>query len=255
MSSSPLDVLAFAAHPDDAEIFCGGALALFATRGYRVGVVDLTRGELASQGALETRAKETAEATKILGLAHRECLALPDGRLHELDEAQCLASVRAIRRLRPELVLLPYWEDRHPDHVQASKLLTRALFFSGLAKYDPADPGTKPHRPLQALYYSLRTTFTPSFVVDVTPVYDTKSAAIHAYKSQVERAPSGELPTLISSPLSVSSIAARDEFFGSHIGVKYGEPFIVRTALAIGDPLEFFRKYPVREPLAAPSLP
>ena len=249
-----LEVLAVAAHPDDAEIFCGAFLALMSSRGRRTGVLDLTRGELGSQGTVEQRAEESARASAILELTHRENLELPDGALSEGSVAQLDACVSALRRLRPELLLLPFWEDRRPDHIQASKLLTRAAFFAGLSKYNPADGA--PYRPLQTLYYQLRTDFRPSFIVDVSAVYERKLAAVNCYASQVIRAESipGTLPTLVSSPLAASSIAARDERFGSMIGVKYGEAFLSRTALRLADPLEFFRTNPVKEPLASPEV-
>ena len=193
---------------------------------------------------------EAQAASTSLGIALRENLALPDGRLNEMSPDQLEICVAIIRRLRPELLVIPYWEDRHPDHVQAARLLQRAVFFAGLKSFVPASGA--PHHPRQVLYYQLRTSFTPSFVVDVTEAYDTKLNAIRCYKSQVERDASAGVKTLISSPLSLSSIVARDEHYGAMIGVKYAEPFLSTTAIAVGDPVSFFRANSVSEPLASP---
>lgn len=244
-----LDVLAIAAHPDDAEIFCGGTLALLSSQGYKVGIVDLTHGELASQGSVETRAQESKNANAILKLAHRENLGFPDGGILETDEHQVHTLVKCLRNLKPQLLMVPYVQDRHPDHMQASLLVDRASFFANLPRYKPESGN--PHQPLQVVYYQSRTAFSPTFLVNVSNSYDTKLAAIKAYSSQISRAQASN--SLISSPLSVSSIMARDEYYGSMLGVKHAEPFYTKTAIGISDPLAFFRANTVREPLASPA--
>ncbi len=251
MSTHLMDVLAIAPHPDDGEIFCGATLALLASKGYSVSLLHLTAGELSTQGDVETRREERKSAAALLGLQSEDSLNLPDGALSEGDPSQIAALVRAIRSARPEVLLLPYWEDRHPDHRQASLLGTRAVFLANLRKFLP-EAGNA-HHVLQTAYYQLRTRFKPSFIVDVTSVYEKKLQAIAAYKSQVQRDRSGA-NTLISSELSVSSIQARDEHYGSMIGVKYGEPFLLKTAIGIPDPVAFFRQHPVKEPLGSPEV-
>ncbi|MFN8389092.1 MAG: bacillithiol biosynthesis deacetylase BshB1 [Bdellovibrionota bacterium] len=242
-----------APHPDDAEIFCGGVMALLAQNNHRVVLLDLTRGEMGSQGSAELRESEAEKAKNVLGLHGRENLRLPDGGLSSYDENQKRAVVSALRRIRPELVFAPYWEDRHPDHREASDLVTRAVFLAGLKKYAP-ELG-KPFQPRQVLYYQMRTAFRPSVVVDVTPVYATKRAAITVYSSQLirEKAVEGAPPTLVSSPLSQSSIEARDQYYGAMIGVSFAEPLLVRTALALKDPVEHFRANPIAETLILPG--
>jgi bacillithiol biosynthesis deacetylase BshB1 len=233
---STLDLLAFGPHPDDVELFCGGLLATAGERGHRAGVVDLTRGEMASRGTPETRAAETEAASRALGLVHRENLGLPDAHVRVDDEAAARV-VEALRRLRPEMVVAPYWHERHPDHEATSALVTRALFLAGLRKYGDGEP----HTPRQVLYYPMRHLAEPSFVVDVTAVHARKMAAVRCYGSQVE-ARADAPPTLVGSALSLSSLEARDAFYGARIGVPFGEPYVVRETLGLADPLDHFRR-------------
>ncbi len=251
---SALEVLAVAPHPDDAELFCGGTLALLVSQGHAVGILDATAGELSSQGSPETRKEEAGAASQILGLKERRNLGLPDGGVNAMDPGQLIAAVGVLRRLRPELLLLPYWEDRHPDHVQTSELFTRAVFFAGLQKYS-ADLGHI-HRVLQVLYYPVRETPGTSVVVDVSAVHGIKLASIACYASQVKRQPGGAegSGTLVSSPLSISSVTARDAYFGSMLGAEYGEPFLLKTTVRLNDPLKFFRENAIREPLQSPGV-
>jgi bacillithiol biosynthesis deacetylase BshB1 len=148
-----IDALAIAAHPDDAELFCGGTLALLSRQGYKVGICDLTRGELATQGTPDTRSAEAKAASDLLKLAHRENLSLPDGGIFESENTQVDALCEVFRRLKPELLLAPYFEDRHPDHAQASRLVDRAVFFANLRSYRPESG--EPHQILQVLYYQI----------------------------------------------------------------------------------------------------
>ncbi len=245
-----LDALAIAAHPDDAEIACGGTLALLARQKYNVGILDLTRGELGSQGTVDTRKAEAEKSAQILKLTLRENLGLPDGSLSEASDEQTRAIVGALRRLRPEFLFAPFWDDRHPDHGQASRLCDRAVFLANLRNFAP-ELGAA-HKVLQVLYYQHRTFFQPSFLVNISGTHDDKVRAIEAFESQVQRQ-TGTTGTLISSPLTLSSLTARDEYFGSMLGVKYAEPFLLKTALGIPDPVAFFRANPVKEPLATPG--
>ncbi|HZI13312.1 MAG TPA: bacillithiol biosynthesis deacetylase BshB1 [Myxococcus sp.] len=257
-----LDVLAFGPHPDDVELFCGGLLASMAARGHRTGIVDLTRGEKSSRGTPETRAAETDAASRVLGLSLRENLGLPDGWLSpwagfeapEAERPRAAAVARVVevlRRLRPELVLVPWEEERHPDHEAASALVTRALFFATVRRFEAEPPGA-PFTPRQVLYYPLRHLAAPSFVADVSAVYERKVAAVRCYASQVEPRPDAP-PTLVGSPLSLSSLEARDRFYGAQIGVMHGEPYVVRETLGLADPLEHFRRNSFAKPLFFPS--
>jgi bacillithiol biosynthesis deacetylase BshB1 len=247
-ATDALDLLAFAPHPDDAELFCGGLLIKMAQQGYRVGLIDLTRGEMASNGTPEERAEEAAQAAHQMRLTIRENLALPDGRLFPWshDEEKEAADpqhplykiIESLRRLRPALVLVPWQEERHPDHVAASHLLTRALFFSGLRRY--LTEKQSPFRPQQVLYYPMRVNFSHSFLVNISEVAQQKYEAIRCHASQI--APLGGTPTLVGSPLALEAIEARDRYYGAMIGVRYAEPYLVRSALALDDPIAHFRQ-------------
>lgn len=257
-----LDILAFGPHPDDVELFCGGLLARMTSLGYRTGIVDLTRGEKSSRGTPETRAAETAAASRILGLSVRENLGLPDGWLSpwtgfEAPEAERTRTapvarvVEVLRRLRPELVIAPWEQERHPDHEAASALVTRALFFASVRKFE-TEPPTAAFSPRQVLYYPMRHLAEPSLVVDVTAAFDRKMEAIRCYASQVE--PRADAPpTLVGSPLSLTSLEARDRFYGARIGVAYGEPYVLRETLGLGDPVDHFRRNSFARPLFFPE--
>lgn len=245
-----LEVLAFGPHPDDVELCCGGLLLNMADRGYRTGVVDLTRGELGSNGTPELRAKEAAAAAAVLGLAHRENLGLPDGWIHpwsaydsapdERTARSHLARVvEALRRLRPEVVLVPWHEARHPDHRATSALLTKALFFAGVQKFATA-PATGRFRPRQVLFYQMRYRFRPSFVVDISDVIARKQEAIRCYASQFQRT-SESAATLINSSMAVQAVEAKDRYYGAMIGASHGEPYLCHNTLGMRDPLDFFR--------------
>lgn len=228
MDTSFLDMLAFSPHPDDAELYCSGTLLLLKREGKRVGITDLTRGELSTRGTSESRMAETADATRILGLDHRGNLGIPDGNLANTPENR-LAIVRELRHWRPRTVLLPWHTDRHPDHEHASVLVREALFASGLRRVESrGDDGTaqEAYRPQRAYYYMLSEDFTPGFVVDVSTVFDTKLAAIHAYRSQFHTPDAVEGPqTFISTPEFLHSLIGRAQRLGFHVGGKYGEGF------------------------------
>lgn len=256
-----LDVLAFGPHPDDVELFCGGLLARMVDLGYRTGIVDLTRGEKSSRGTPETRAAETDAASRALGLTLRENLGLPDAWVSPWggfeapeDERSRTAPVarvvEVLRRLRPELVLVPWEQERHPDHEATSALVTRALFFASVRKFETEPPGA-PFTPRQVLYYPLRHLAEPSLVVDVSAAWERKMEAVRCYASQVQ--PRAEGPqTLVGSPLSLSSLEARDRFYGAQIGVTHGEPYVARETLGLVDPVEHFRRNSFARPLFFP---
>ncbi len=229
---APLDVLALAAHPDDVELCAGGTMCLLAEQGYRTGVVDFTRGELGTRGTPEQRGAEAARAAEILGLAARENLGLPDGDLAN-TKANQRRVVEVIRRYRPAIVLLNAPEDRHPDHPAAARLATDALFYAGLAKVETAEAdGTPqaPWRPHHVLHYMQSLAFEPTFVVDVTAVWDRRIAALRAFESQFFNPDyEGDEPeTFISNPAFFAWVEARARTYGYRIGATYGEPFLYR---------------------------
>jgi len=238
--SHAIDVLAFAPHPDDVELFCGGVMITLADLGYRTGIVDLTRGELASQGTPDERAGEAAAAAKVMGLALRENLGLPDGFINgAADSPHLPAAVSALRTHRPELVLLPWNEERHPDHVAASELMTRAVFFAALKSFT-GGAGAAPFTPRQVLYYEMRHRMPASFIVDTSKAWERKAKAVACHASQLTRR-DAQAATLISSPLAWEAIEARDRYRGSEIGVRHGEALRSPQALGVADPLAFHR--------------
>lgn len=250
-----IDVLAFGPHPDDVELFCGGVLIRCAELGYGTGVVDLTRGELASHGTVEERAREAAAAGAVLGLRLRENLGLPDGSIDASsggEGTQLRQTVAALRRHRPELVLLPWIEERHPDHAAAGVLLTKAIFFAGLLRFETDAPSPR-FAPRQVLYYEMRHHMRPSFIVDTSGAWQRKVEAIACHASQRTRRP-GEVATLISSPLALEAIEARDRYRGSMIGVGFGEALRSGSALGLADPVAHFRANPFAEAHAFESL-
>ncbi len=221
-----LDYLVIAAHPDDAELGCGGTIAALKAQGKRVGVLDLTNGEPTPHGTPELRARETEEASKILGLDWRGILGLPNRAVvHDLESRAKLAGI--IRLLRPRFLLTHFWEDAHPDHVAACSLVEAARFWAKLSKTDL--PGN-PHHPEKILYYfsvHLRLHVQPSFVVDVSKNYAQKTQAVACYRSQfiVGRDPTP--PTLLDD------VQHRDRYWGWSIGTSHGEPFRVRELVGI----------------------
>ena len=229
-----IDLLVFSPHPDDAEIFCGGLIKKLQSKG--TAVIDFCKGELGSQGTVEIRSNEIKNASKALGLLLREDLSFPDG-FSSINEQENwhLEIVKVIRRIKPKAIACPYWESRHPDHAAAGKLVQKAIFFSGLTKFHP-ELG-QAYRPHLEMYYPMRVDAAASFICDVSDVYQQKLDAIECYSSQLQRS---EAQTLISSPLTIHSIKARDSFFGAQIGVSYGEPYILRHAIKINDPIDYF---------------
>ncbi len=226
----PLDVLAIAAHPDDVEQTCGGTLIRMAERGYRNGVLDLTAGDMGTRGTPEIRIEESQAAAKHLLLAWRQNLRWPDARLeNHVSARMTLAGV--IRRIRPRVVILPYWTGRHPDHYRAAEIGYEACFLAGLKRLEEE---VAPHRPFKILYSSLYANVTPSFVVDITRQFERRMAALLSYVSQYGDAAEGA--GIFPAHTEVEErLAAMARFYGNLIGVKYGEPFVVRETIEIED--------------------
>ncbi len=227
-----VDLLAIVPHPDDAELLCGGTLIRAADLGHRTGILDLTAGELGSRGTPRRREIESQRATEILGLAARRNLGLPDARIQNDEESRaCL--VEAIRELRPRTVILPYFEGRHPDHRVASQLAYDACYLAGL-KHHPASG--EPHRPVKVLYALAyrEHTVKPTFVVDISDVFERKLEAIRCYGSQFDGVKAlGEL-----YPADVSLyelVRIQNAHYGSLIRTAYGEPFYTRETMQVDD--------------------
>ncbi|MGO9307840.1 MAG: bacillithiol biosynthesis deacetylase BshB1 [Spirochaetia bacterium] len=233
-----VDILAFGAHPDDVELAASGTLIRAARAGAKTGVITLTRGEMGTRGTLAMRAAEFDAASVVMGLSHHEMLSLPDGRL-SVDEPSREAVIREIREHRPRLILLPHWEDRHPDHPAASRIIEEASFLAGLKK---RDTGQEPHRPSQLVYYMSTWEFDPSFIVDVSDVIEDKRRTLQAYRTQVfnKGSAENEPPTYIASEQFHELLFARMSHYGHLIGKKYGEPYKIRGYLEVEDLLETF---------------
>jgi len=234
-----LDVLAFGAHADDVELGCGGTISKLGVIGYKTGVITLTQGEMATRGSAETRAQEFAQSAKIMGLASHKMLDIPDGRV-EITWENKMKIITEIRTHEPRIVFLPYWVSLHPDHQNASHLVREAAYLSGLKKLKTDQ---EPYRPHKVIYYQTRFEFKPTFIVDISDVHDRKMKSILAYKSQFhhqDKAEFGDDETLLSRPEFLDRIETRDKQYGAYIGVKYGEPFLVREAIKINDPVDFF---------------
>ena len=226
----PLDILALAAHRDDVEQTCGGTLLKMAERGHRTGILDLTQGEMGTRGNMEERAREAAEAARILKVSWRHALDIPDGRVENTWENR-LKVVRVLREQRPRVLILPYWEGRHPDHYTASVLGYEAAFISGLAKL-PLEGSA--HRPFKIIYASLYRDVRPTFVVDITDQFETRMASLMAYKSQFtdQQDGSGIFPVQKEIRARVESMA---RFYGLMGGVTYAEPFVQKEVGLVED--------------------
>lgn len=221
-----LDVLCFAAHPDDAELCCGGTLIKLAKSGKKTGIIDLTLGELSTRGTLKLREKETSSANKVLGVSIRENLKISDGNIENTPENR-LKIISAVRYYQPKIVFIPYHNDRHPDHTNANKLIKEAVFYSGLEKITSSRSGAsqKAYRPNKNLYYMQTYTFEPSFIIDITDEYKAKTQAVKCYSSQFYKPGSKGPETFISNKNFSEYTEARARFYGFQAGVEYGEPF------------------------------
>jgi N-acetylglucosamine malate deacetylase 1 len=246
-----LDILALAAHRDDVEQTCGGTLLKMAERGYRTGILDLTQGEMGTRGTAEDREREATEAARILKVEWREALDIPDGRVENTWENR-LKVVRVLRQLRPRVLILPYWEGRHPDHYTASVLGYEAAFLSGLQKlavsHQPSDSSHQPsavsrhedqgnlppHRPFKIIYATLYRDVRPTFVVDISEQFEARLASLMAYRSQFadQKAGSDIFPAQAEIRARVESMA---RFYGMLGGVAYAEPFVQKEVGLVDD--------------------
>jgi len=241
MSNVPLDILAIAAHRDDVEQTCGGTLLKMAQRGYRTGILDLTRGEMGTRGTAEDREREAAEAARILCVSWRQALDIPDGRVENTWESR-LKVAHVIRERQPRVVILPYWKGRHPDHYTASVLGYEACFLAGLAKLDtgaarapsPADFGASPHRPFKIVYATLYYDIRPTFVVDISDQFEARFQSLMAYKSQFSDQEAGK--DLFPAQANIRSrIEAMARFYGMLGGVTHAEPFFQKEVGLVDD--------------------
>jgi bacillithiol biosynthesis deacetylase BshB1 len=231
-----LDILAFGAHPDDVELFAGGTLAKMAARGYATGIIDMTRGELGSRGTPAQRRREAKAAARILGLKVRENLGFPDGEM-AVTPSNRMKVICVLRKYRPSVVLTHYWDDRHPDHVATSSLVSEAAHHSGLAKIDT---GQDRFRPRAVLYFKLPTHVMPTFIVDVSGFAEQRIQAIQAYASQLFNPESREPATYLSHPDFLANVENVTAFYGTLIGKSTGEGFHLKGIPEVPDPIEFF---------------
>jgi len=261
MPNTGLDILAIAAHRDDVEQTCGGTLLKIARQGHRTGVLDLTQGEMGTRGTAEERAREAAEAARILRVSWRDALDIPDGRVENTWENR-LKVARVIRNQKPRVVILPYWKGRHPDHYTASILGYEACFLAGLTKLDvgnaavstqqsafsPSSAGgidknssvvtsessRSPHRPFKIIYATLYYDVRPSFVVDITDQFEARMESIFVYKSQYSDQAAGAADFPAHDEIR-ERVAAMARFYGLLAGVKYAEPFLQKEVGLVED--------------------
>jgi bacillithiol biosynthesis deacetylase BshB1 len=226
----PADVLAIAAHRDDVEQTCGGTLLRMAARGLRTAILDLTQGESGTRGTAEDRAREAAEAARLLGVGWRQALDLPDGAIENTFENR-LKIVRVLRQVRPRVVILPYWQARHPDHAIVATLGYEACFLSGLSK---VETGTSPHRPFKIIYASLYADVRPSFIVDIARFIDQRHQALMAYKSQYANQQTGSALFVPEEEIRERTFAEA-RHYGLLAGVRYGEPFVQKEVGLVDD--------------------
>ena len=238
MPTSRLDILAIAAHRDDVEQTCGGTLLKMAQRGHRTGILDLTQGEMGTRGTAEDRAREAADAARILRAAWRQALDIPDGRVENNWENR-LKVARVIRETRPRVVILPYWQGRHPDHYTASILGYEACFLAGLAKLMVARQGLDdiplaPHRPFKIIYATLYYDIRPTFVVDITEQFEERLRSLMAYKSQFSDQEAGS--SIFPAHAEIRGrIEAMARHYGMMGGVTFAEPFLQKEVGLVED--------------------
>ena len=229
-----LDVLAVFAHPDDLELSAGGTMLKLKSLGYKTGALDVTRGEMGTRGTVDGRAKEAEEAAKLLKLDVRDNLGLPDGHVFVNDESRT-AMVRAFRRLKPRVVIADQPEDSHPDHNNIAHLVRECMRLCAMRNFDPETGDEKIPPPIVAhVIFSRRV--LPSFVVDVSEFHEQKMAAIRAHASQFYDSNSTEPETMLTGERFLDDVASRSRYWGTTIGVEYGEPFFVREMLNVDDP-------------------
>jgi N-acetylglucosamine malate deacetylase 1 len=237
LSAMKLDLLAFGSHPDDVELGCSGTIIKEIKRGKKVGIIDLTQGELGTRGTIETRYQEAASAAMIMGISVRENLKLRDGFFQNNEEAQ-LKVVHVLRKYRPEIVIANILEDRHPDHGKGGWLLYDACFLSGLRQVKTIDEnGTEQEKwkPKMLLHYIQDRFYEPDVILDVTDVWEQRMNAIRAYKTQFYDPESKEPQSYLSNPEFMEALSARARLLGKRVGVKYGEGFVSKKNIGIKD--------------------
>jgi N-acetylglucosamine malate deacetylase 1 len=228
-----IDILAIAAHRDDVEQTCGGTLLAMNARGWRTGILDLTQGESGTRGTAADREREANDAARILKVAHREALDLPDGNVQNTYENR-LKIAGVLRRLRPRVVILPYWQGRHPDHYTTATLGYEACFVSGLAKVETPGEQNLPHRPFKILYASLYADVRPTFVIDITPYVEERLRALLAYRSQYASQTEGSRLFVPEEEIRERTLAEA-RHYGLLAGVRYGEPFVQKEVGLVED--------------------
>ena len=228
------DALFFAAHPDDIELSCGGTVIKLSGSGKKTAIVDLTAGELSTRGSLSIRKRETNNAGRILGINKRFNLGIPDGNIQN-NSANRIKIIKIIRELRPDIIFLPHYHDRHPDHFHTHKLVKEAAFYSGLQKIKTTLNGKsqQAHRPRRNIYYMQTYTFEPSFIIDISGVFEKKMNAVNCYKSQFFNPSSNEPRTFISDKRFMDYVKARASFYGFQAGVLYGEAFFIEEKIKL----------------------
>ena len=235
-----VDILAIFAHPDDLELTVGGTMLKMKHLGYRTGALDVTQGEMGTRGSVEGRAQEAEDAAKILKLDMRENLGLPDGRVFVNDDSRT-ALVRALRRSKPKVILTHQMDDPHPDHDHIAQLVRESARLSSMKYYDPESGDER--IPVPHIAYNIFSRrVVPSFVVDITDFLEKKMAAIRAHMSQFYDPNSTEPETRLTNAHFLEELEDRSKYFGSLIGVRAGEPFYVREALNVEDPVELLMR-------------
>jgi len=232
-----LDVLAIGAHPDDVELGCSGVLIKEVKKGKKVGIVDLTQGELGTRGTVETRYQEAADAAKIIGVHVRENLKMRDGFFMN-DEAHQMQVIQVLRKYRPEIVIGNILDDRHPDHGKGGKLIYDACFLSGLKQINTVDgkgQDQEKWRPKYLLHYLQDRFYEPDFIVDISDVWEQRLESIKAYKTQFHNPESNEPQTYISSPEFLEAVIARAKLLGKRIGVQFAEGYISKKNIGLAD--------------------
>ncbi|SFS94902.1 bacillithiol biosynthesis deacetylase BshB1 [Marininema halotolerans] len=228
MKGTTMDILAFGAHPDDVEIGAGGILAKHSALGRTTGICDLTFGELSTNGDIKTREAEGARAGEILGLTARHRMGFPDRGLTGSQE-QVDAMVKLIRQWKPKVVLAPYWQDRHPDHIACSQMVKEAVFDAAIRK-KAAEVGMEPHRVTQVYYYFINDISQADLIVDISEVYAKKREAILAFESQFIPGPD-RADTPLNQPTYIAMVEGRDQLWGHQIGTSHGEGLVSATPL------------------------
>ena len=234
-----LDILAIGVHPDDVELGCAGTLLKHIELGYKVGILDLTKGELGTRGTAFTRKQEAEDAANILGVALRENLGFEDGFFNN-DKHHQIQLIQVIRKYRPEIIFTNAKHDRHPDHGKAAALTNAAVFLSGLPKIETTLNGVlqEAFRPKSVYNYIQAIHIEPDFVVDITPYFDKKMEAVLAYKTQFHNPDSNEKDTFISSPEFLDFVKGRAVHFGVPCGMKYAEGFNVNRTVGVDDVMQ-----------------